>query len=100
MLFDDFYIVKCDTSDLLLRLGVILDKRQSLLSHVLLWPGEADRELGTDLDVSNAFVLQADEREGCRSSCVITESQLSLLIRTPYPSHIITVHDTDMCAAY
>ena len=51
-----------------------------MLSHVLFWFGEADRELGADLDVTDAFVLQPNERERCHSSCVIAESQLTLLV--------------------
>ena len=80
MLLDNFYVIEGNTSNLLLRMGVILDQRQSLLSHILLGLGEADRELGANLYVTDAFVLQSYEREGCRSSCVVAEAQLTLLV--------------------
>ena len=54
----------------------------------------------TDLDVRDAFLLEADQRERRRSSCVVAEAELSLGVGTPDPGHVVGIHDAHVRLAH
>ena len=52
----------------------------TLFSYIFLGLGKADRELMANLDLSDTFLLQADEGKWRCSCCIITKTKLTFLI--------------------